>query len=112
MRDRLAAGRRVLAPLTQVRILVPQPKTNGVMRSLITPFPFSGAGPRCHSIPASITISNGIGAFLERRQAEFPDLPMLEGEAWALHLSRTTETVVFVGSKATNTTVDPFHKCP
>ena len=25
LRDRLAAGRRVLAPLTQVRILVPQP---------------------------------------------------------------------------------------
>ncbi len=26
--DRLAAGRRVLAPLTQVRILVPQPIKN------------------------------------------------------------------------------------
>lgn len=26
LRDRLVAGRRVLAPLTQVRILVPQPK--------------------------------------------------------------------------------------
>jgi hypothetical protein len=30
LRDRLAAGRRVLAPLTQVRILVPQPKNNGL----------------------------------------------------------------------------------
>ena len=28
MRDRLAAGRRVLAPLTQVRILVPQPSNH------------------------------------------------------------------------------------
>ena len=30
LRDRLAAGRRVLAPLTQVRILVPQPNNNGL----------------------------------------------------------------------------------
>ena len=43
LRDRLAAGRRVLAPLTKVRILVPQPNNNkGLWEALITPLLFNG----------------------------------------------------------------------
>ena len=40
LRDRLAAGRRVLAPLTQVRILVPQPfrRVQGYATKVGTPF--------------------------------------------------------------------------
>lgn len=41
MRDRLKAGRRVLAPLIKVRILVPQPgNLRGYEFFLITPFDF------------------------------------------------------------------------
>jgi hypothetical protein len=43
LRDRLAAGRRVLAPLTKVRILVPQPhKIKGLRKTFVTPFVFNG----------------------------------------------------------------------